>query len=121
MIKEDTTVAEAKMSFQSRTLRSISVLRLFEVDDVVQNGRNVLFSWLPRMVFVFSQRMRDLLLRAWVVTRTSNIKIFTFRMIWQVTSKNVYKCVSHVHHDYYYYFQPIISLVCAVAVAVVVS
>ena len=41
MIKKDTTVAEAKMSFQSRTLRSISVSRLFYIDDVVQNGRSV--------------------------------------------------------------------------------
>ena len=42
MIKEDTTVAEAKMWFQSRTLRSISVSRLFHIDEVVQNGQSVL-------------------------------------------------------------------------------
>ena len=58
MIKEETTVAEAKMSFQSRTLRSISVSRLFHIDDVVQNGQiRCPFTWLPRMIFMFSQRM----------------------------------------------------------------
>ena len=54
MIKEDTTIAEAKLSFQSKTLRSISVSRLFHIDDVVQNGESVLslgcHEWFSRLV-----------------------------------------------------------------------
>ena len=49
----------------------LSVLRLFQVGHVVQNT----FACLARMVFMHRQKMKDLLLRARVVVRTSKMKI----------------------------------------------
>ena len=59
---------------------SLSVLRLFQVVHDVQKWRiAVSLAW-HGMVFMQRQRMKDLPLRAWVVVRTSKMKISRRRL-----------------------------------------
>ena len=59
----------------------LSLLRLFHVDHVVQHTRIALsLAWYERFSCKLRQRVKDLLLRARVVVRTSNMKISRRRL-----------------------------------------
>ena len=59
--------------------------------------------------------MRDAMLRARVVVRSSNLKI-PCRCLADYVKKIALKSMSHVQHDYFFLVQPIGSLICGVVV-----
>ena len=65
--------------------------------------------------FLFRQKMRDAMLRARVVVRSSNLKI-PCRCLADYVKKIALKSMSHVQHDYFFLVQPIGSLICGVVV-----
>ena len=89
-------------------------MRLLHVDHVVQNRRTALslawHEWFSR-----KDRMKDLLHRARVVVRTSNMKISRRRLA-DYTKKRATRAAR-----LFFFIQPIKSLICAVDVAVVKS
>ena len=98
----------------------LTLLRLFHVDHVVQNTRIALsLAWYER--FSCKGRVKDLLLRARVVVRTSNTKISS--CLWQTTSKHCTKKRAARAALLFFLIQPIKSLNCddMVDVAVVKS
>ena len=60
--------------------------------------------------------MKDLLLRAPVVVRTSDMKISRRRLPGRLRQNNASKCVLHVQYHLLFVIQPIKSLICGVVV-----
>ena len=56
------------------------------------------------MLFIQKQRMKDLLLRARVVVRTSNVKITRRHLADYVKNLIARKSVPHVQHDFFFFF-----------------
>ena len=97
---------------------SLSVLRLFQVVHDVQKWRiAVSLAW-HGMVFMQRQRMKDLPLRAWVVVRTSKMKISRSRLADYV--KTLHQKACRTCSTIIFFIQPIKSLICGVAVDVAV-
>ena len=81
------------------------------------------FHLIGRNSFLVRQKMRDSMLRARVVVRSSNLKITCGRLA-DYVKQIALKSVLHVQHDYFFLVQPIRSLICGVvfdAVVVVVT
>ena len=72
-----------------------------------------------RMLFMKRQRVKDLLLRAGVVVRTSNMKISRRRLADTLKIRTKKRAVRAAR--LFFLIQPIKSLICGVVVAVVIS
>ena len=79
---------------------------------------NCTFACLARMVFMLRETMKDLLLSARVVVRTSNIKIPCRRLADYVKTLHQKACCTC--SSIIFFIQPIISLICSFDVAVVI-
>ena len=71
---------QRKRQIKIELCAGLSVLLLFHVGHVVQNRQSTLFACLPRMIFMQRQRMKNFLLRARHVDKTSKIKISRRRL-----------------------------------------
>ena len=97
---------------------NLSLLRLFQVDHVVQNRRTTLSLAWYEWFFMKRQRVKDLLLRARVVVRALNTKISRRRLADYV--KTLHQKACRTCSTIIFFIQPIKSLICGVVVDVAV-
>ena len=93
----------------------LSLLRLFHVDQVVQNRRTALSLAWHEWFSCKGKELKILLLRAHVVVKTSHMKISRRSL---ETSKQCTKKRAARAARLFFFIQPIKSLICGVAVDV---
>ena len=80
LIKKLRRLLQRKRQIKIELCARLSVLLLLHVGHVVQNRQSTLFACLARTIFMQKQRMKNILLRARDVDRTSKIKISRRRL-----------------------------------------